>query len=140
GTVLPEYEVQYSTDLQHWVPVGGKVRAIQGLSGPTLNIRLEPQTGPIFYRAVADAGTTTSNETGSGGAEVFGYGPIFSDKLARLALLSVQDFATNIPAMNYLPQLTWDPTSAQFWTNFNSTNILADNLGLGGVLHYNYLL
>src|SRR4249920_3755303 len=69
GTVLPEYEVQYSTDLQHWVPIGGKVRAIQGLSGPTLNIRLEPQTGPIFYRAVADPGTTTPNETGSGGAE-----------------------------------------------------------------------
>src|SRR5260370_249047 len=45
GLVLPEYEVQYSTDLIQWKPIGGKVRGIAGVSGPTLEVSLDPQQG-----------------------------------------------------------------------------------------------
>src|ERR1039458_9527700 len=74
GTVFPEYTVERSTDLQHWQPIGGKVRAQAGLSGPTLNLALDALAGPNFYRVLADPSAATSQETGSGGAEVFGYG------------------------------------------------------------------
>src|SRR5690349_11701661 len=48
--LLPEYEVQYSPDLTNWKPLGGKVRGIAGLSGPTLSLSIDQQQGPVFYR------------------------------------------------------------------------------------------
>src|SRR6266404_5086816 len=58
GFAFPEYEVQYSTDLVQWKPIGGRVRGIDGLSGPTLQLSLDPQPGPIFYRISADPSST----------------------------------------------------------------------------------
>src|SRR6185369_819127 len=48
--VLPEFEVQYSSDLKDWKPIGGKVRGVEGLSGPMLSLSLNQQQGPVFYR------------------------------------------------------------------------------------------
>jgi hypothetical protein len=140
--VLPEYEVQYSTDLREWKPIGGKVRGIEGLSGPVLNLSLEQQEGPIFYRVIANVSSGATNETGIGGAQVFGFDEEFSTHLGQLGLLSVQDFATNSGNIAYLPQLTWDPTTAQFWTNFSNTNMWFDVDGPFGSpqFPYNYVL
>jgi hypothetical protein len=124
-SVYPEYEVQYSTDLATWKPVGGKLRGFEGLSGPLLKLSLDKQPGPVFYRVKADPGTQTQNETGSGGAEVFGYSDAFNTEIQRLGRLSVEDFATNGAPIPYLSQLSWDPTTAQFWTNFYSTNVFS---------------
>jgi hypothetical protein len=145
GGVLPEYEVQFSSDLTNWKPIGGKVRGIDGLSGPVLQLSLDPQTGPIFYRVSANSNPQSTNETGSGGAEVFGYNSDFSTRLSQLGLLSVQDFATNAGTIAYLPRLTWDPTAAQFWTNFSSTNVFMDYVKKDGPMTgtnipYNYVL
>src|SRR5262245_16570904 len=71
--MLPEYEVQYSTDLKNWKPIGGKVRGISGLSGPRLSVSLERQPGPLFYRVIASPLAPVANETGDGGADVFGF-------------------------------------------------------------------
>ena len=138
--LLPEYEVQFSTNLQNWKPIGGKVRGISGLSGPSLSLSIDQQAGPIFYRVVADLASPVANETGNGGAEVFGYNSLFSTRLSQLGLLSVQDFATNSGDISYLPQLTWDPTTAQFWTTFNSTNIFYDSISFMSRIPYNFLL
>ena len=97
GTVCPEYTVERSTDLQHWQPIGGKVRAQAGLSGPTLNLTLDALAGPNFYRVLADPSAPTVQETGSGGAEVFGYNSQLSAELARLGLMSVETFAASAP-------------------------------------------
>jgi len=120
GTVFPEYTVERSTDLQHWEPIGGRVRGLAGISGPNLSLSLDALAGPNFYRLVANPSSQTPQETGSGGAEVFGYGALFSAELDRLGLMSVGAFATNAPQPQYLPQLSWDPTTALFWTNFNT--------------------
>ena len=144
--VWPEYEVQYSADLTNWIPIGGKVRGLSGLSGPLLNLSLEQQSGPVFYRIIGDPNSPATNETGSGGAEVLGYDAEFSTRLNQIGLLSLQDFATNASKVAYQPQLTWDPTTAQFWTNFSSTNIHMDSVplaypwGMGTNIPYNYLL
>jgi hypothetical protein len=120
GTVFPEYTVESSADLTHWEPIGGRVRGQAGLSGSLLNLSLDALPGPNFYRVAANLSAQAAQETGSGGAEVFGYGAQLSDELARLGLMSVGAFAANTPQPAYLPQISWDPTTAQFWTNFNA--------------------
>jgi hypothetical protein len=90
GQVLPEYEVQYSADLRSWKPIGGKVRALSGVSGPLLSLSLDRQGGPIFYRVIADMGSATPNETGDGGAQLFGYDNKFGSELSQVELLSHQ--------------------------------------------------
>src|SRR5262245_36626242 len=93
--VFPEYEVQYSTDLEHWAPLGGKVRGIEGRTGVALSLSLDEQSTPIFYRVSADFGSTTANRVGEGGAEVFGYNEQLHRELAGMGFLSLVDFATN---------------------------------------------
>ena len=121
GTVFPEYTVESSVNLTHWEPIGGRVRGQAGISGPLLNLSLDALPGPIFYRVAANPSAQTTQETGSGGAEVFGYGAQLSAELTRLGLMSVSTFASNSPPPPYLPQISWDPTTAQFWTNFNAS-------------------
>ena len=95
GIVFPEYTVESSTDLTHWEPIGGRVRGQAGVSGPLLNLSLDAPPGARFYRVAADPSSPTTQETGSGGAEVFGYNDQFAAELARLGLLSVSAFASN---------------------------------------------
>src|SRR5690242_9800059 len=52
--VFPEYTIERSTDLKTWKPIGGKVRGIEGLSGPVLSLSLDRQQGSLFYRAIAN--------------------------------------------------------------------------------------
>src|SRR4029453_9275988 len=57
--------------------------------------------------------------------------------------LSIQKFPTNAPNIPSLPQLTWDPTTAEHWADFNSTNLYrlhyGDNWG-GQDISYNFQL
>jgi hypothetical protein len=56
GTVFPEYTVERSSDLQHWEPLGGRVRGLSGASGPLLNLSLDTAPGANFYRVAANPG------------------------------------------------------------------------------------
>ena len=125
--IFPEYQVLYSTNLTTWQPIGGKLRGLAGRSGPNLNLSLNAPAGPAFYRLQANLASLTPSETGEGGAEVFGYGAQFSTELQRIGQISLQDFATNAANIQYLPQPTWDPRTAQFWSNFNSAASLNTN-------------
>jgi hypothetical protein len=147
GQVFPEYQVQYSFDLKSWQSLAGRVHGIQSLSDPVLKVALDPQPGPVFYRVIGNPNSITTNETGTGGAQVLGYDSEFSTRLGQIGQLSVQDFATNGANITYLPQLTWDPTTAQYWTNFSSTIMHTDSVKdyevLGGAstnFPYNYVL
>jgi hypothetical protein len=143
NAVMPEFEVQYSTDLSIWKPIGGKVKGIEGLSGTVLNLSLDEQQGPVFYRIIANVSSGVTNETGNGGAQVLGYDSEFSKRLAQLGLISVEDFATNSGSITYLPQLTWDPTKGEYWTNFSSLTFWFDAYGALGIvtnIPYNYAL
>jgi hypothetical protein len=126
--VFPEYQIQYSFDLKSWQSLAGKVKGIPGVSGPVLKVTLDQQQGPAFYRVIGNPNSGATNETGTGGAQVLGYDLEFSALLTQIGQLSVQDFATNGGNISYLPQLTWDPTTAQYWTNFSSTNVYNDSV------------
>jgi hypothetical protein len=119
GTIFPEYTVEKSSDLVHWQPVGGRVRGINGRSGPLLNLTLEAPVGPHFFRVNGNLSSSTPQETGSGGAEVFGYGSRLAEELNELGLMSIATFSSNAPQPSYLQRISWNPTNAQFWTNFN---------------------
>jgi hypothetical protein len=140
--LFPEYQLQSSTDLVSWSPIGGKVRGQDGRSGPLLSISVGKESGPIFYRLQANLNPVTQNETGTGGEEVFGYDDQFATEIQPLDQLPIEDFATNGSWISYVPQLSWDPTTAQYWTNFDSTNLINVHYGgiLGGVVAYNYHL
>lgn len=129
GPVDPEYTIERSYDLGSWAPVGGKVRAIPGRSGPVLDVPLDAHPGPVFYRVKADFSPAATQQTGTGGAEVFGFAAEFAAELQRLGFLSLEAFADSYPTPPCLSSITFDPTSARFWTNFN-TNPADWNAGL----------
>jgi hypothetical protein len=137
--LFPEYQIQSSTDLVSWSAIGGRLRGIEGRSGPMLNLSVEKALGPVFYRLKANLNPQTENETGMGGAEVFGYNDQFAQEIKALDQLSVEEFATNGSGTAYVPRLTWDPTTAEYWTNFYSTNLQYLTYGaMGGLTSFPY--
>jgi hypothetical protein len=120
GQVLAQYQAQASSDLQQWLPVGPPLRGLSDASGPTFSVSLDRQPNAQFYRVCATGLTTTPQLTASGGAAVFGYDAQMASELDSLGLMSVAAFSARASNPPYLAQLTWDPTTALFWTNFNT--------------------
>jgi hypothetical protein len=117
--VFPWFEVQRSTDLNHWQPVGERQRGSAALPDLSLSLALGTDQPRAFYRLVVVQQPALAN-LGSGGAEVFGYGDAFTQALQRIGQISPDEFAARFPSTaSYLPRITWDPTTAQYWDLFN---------------------
>ena len=120
SVVRPYFELQRTFDLQRWQPIGDRQRAAATAPGQTLNMTLALDVPSAFYRLLSIEPTTIA-KLGNGGAEVFGYGDAFTHELQRIGQISPDQFAAMFPnSANYLPGISWDPTTAQFWDNFNS--------------------
>jgi hypothetical protein len=116
----PYFELQRSTDLEHWQPIGERQRAAAATGSPFLTATLALDEPRAFYRLLAVEPGIVSR-LGSGGAEVFGYGGAFADQLQRIGQSSPEQFAVMFPApTNYLPGISFDPTTVQFWDQFNA--------------------
>lgn len=127
GTVLPEYTVRRSADLLHWAPVGGKLRGLNDLSRPALNLTLD-RTGPAgFFQVTADLASGAADQTADGGAGVFGYQAKFFEQLNLLGFMPLADFSAANPEPPYLAGITWDPTSALYWYELSTNNALKLN-------------
>jgi hypothetical protein len=51
---------------------------------------------------------------------VFGYHEALKDELARIGQIAPADFEAMFPfGVDYLPGISWDPTTARFWAEFN---------------------
>ena len=118
--IYPEYNVQSSQDLLNWQPTGGKVQGISGLSGAVLDIALPFPAAQGFYRISLSTNSLATNQTATGGADIYGYNDLFAQQVAALQSMSIMDFAVDYPPQPYLPRLDWDPTTAGYWTNFDS--------------------
>lgn len=119
-SVFPLFEVQRSTDFKKWTVIGQTLQG--GIGGPeTLTAQFPIPLTSEFYRLSAHfSGEIAQQTIASGGDEVFGYAPAFKEELAALGLLTTDEFvARYAPPSDYLPQLDWDPTSADFWPEFN---------------------
>ena len=127
---LPFFELQRSSDLRSWQPWGERLRARPAAAGEPLQVTLPTDQTAAFYRLLttlprANLGLATT------GAEVFGYGAAFAEALQRIGPISPSEFAARFPSgANYVPGLSWNPTTAQFWEQFNADPAVV-NLGKG---------
>jgi hypothetical protein len=119
---FPDFGLEYSVDLRNWDRIPGRMRGLADRFVPSLSQSFDRTTGPGFYRLRVTPATDEGPMIGEGGAEVFGYQGRFTEELASLTLLPLEDFATNGASVAYLPRLTWDPTSAQ-WDVFSSNTL-----------------
>src|SRR5262245_45630194 len=119
---FPSFELQTSADLQSWTSVGPPLRGSTDEPSASLSARLTAHSPKAFYRVQARVTSTARPmQLAQGGAEVFGYAARFTNELARIGQITPQEFATRYPApASYLPALDWDPTTADFWTEFNT--------------------
>jgi hypothetical protein len=128
ATVYPFYELQVSDDLKRWVPWGNRVSATPGVSDGRLRLILPKEAVAKFYRVVSMAQPAVT-KLGVSGEDVYGYGDSFAKELARVGQVSPEEFAMLYPSgADYLPGISWDPTSAKYWDLFN-TDIVAHNQG-----------
>ncbi len=74
--------------------------------------------------AARDKTSSSPNVTNSSVAttagDVFGYSAVFDEELKQIGQISPQDFTQRYASKaQYLPQISWDPTTAKFGDKFN---------------------
>lgn len=118
SAMCPEYVIQQSTNMVDWNTVAGPFSGSIGVSDEFLRVAVPTVGAHAFYRAIANVKMATG---GSGiGDAIYGYGTLFGQQLQQLGQLSLADFvSTYQPTNQYLPQITFDPTTAEFWNLFN---------------------
>jgi hypothetical protein len=120
GPFLPIFEVQQSTDLKQWRPVGQRMDARRLAAGESCRMSLAAAGQNAFYRFMAIR-PKTEVSLGSGGEQVFGFGTALTEALLQIGQISPADFAARHPSgAEYLPEITWDPTAARYWDLFNA--------------------
>src|SRR5262245_54196467 len=125
--IRPYFEVQRSTDLLHWQPMGERLRAPTATLGQSLTATISIDEPRAFYRLLSVDPLAPAG-LGNGGAEVFGYGAAFAQELQRIGQISPDEFAVMFPSpTNYLSGISWDPTTAQFWDLFNADPDVVDS-------------
>jgi hypothetical protein len=118
SAMYPEYVIQQSSNLVNWATVAGPFSGSVGVSDEFLRVAVPTTGSHSFYRVVANMKVAAG---GSGlGDAIYGYGTAFGQQLRQLGQLSLADFiATYQPTNQYLPQISFDPTTADFWNLFS---------------------
>ena len=118
AAMYPEYWVQQSSNLVDWANAAGPFSGGVGVSDEFLRIAVPTAGAHEFYRVVASP-KLASGGSGIGDA-IYGYGTAFGQQLQQLGQLPLADFVSIYqPTNQYLPQITFDPTTAEFWNLFN---------------------
>ena len=84
GAFLPIFEVQQTTDLKQWKPVGQRLDARRLAEDGLCRMRLSPTEQRAFYRLMA-VRPKTDVTLASGGEGVFGFGEAFAKALAWIS-------------------------------------------------------
>jgi hypothetical protein len=117
SAMFPEYTIQRSTDLANWETVAGPIAGSVGVSDEFLRVAVPTAGDHAFYRVVANVKLSAE---GGGGEAVYGYATEFSKELQQLGRLSLEDFVAMYGlGTAYLPQINFDPTTAEHWDQFN---------------------
>jgi hypothetical protein len=118
SAMYPEYTILSSTNLVNWEAVGGPISGSVGVSDEFLRRAVPLAGNQAFYRVVANVKLAPA-ESRIGDA-IYGYGTEFSRQLQLLGQLPLSDFVSlYTPTNDYLPQISFDPTTAEFWDLFN---------------------
>lgn len=118
SSMYPEYVIQQTTDMVNWTTVAGPFSGSVGVSDEFVRVAVPTTGSSAFYRVVAKVKVAAG---GSGiGDAIYGYGTAFGAQLQQLDQIPLADFvATYQPTNQYLPQITFDPTTAEFWGLFS---------------------
>ena len=118
SAMYPEFTIERSTNLVNWTPIGSPVSGTVGVSDELLRVVVPTAGRQEFYRAVANLKVAAGG--GGIGDAIYGYGTSFARQLQQLGQLSLDDFVSIYqPTNQYLPQITFDPTTAEFWNLFS---------------------
>lgn len=118
SAMYPEYVIQQSSNLVSWTAVAGPFSGSVGVSDELLRVAVPTAGAHAFYRVVANVKLAAGG--GGSGDAIYGYGTVFGQQLQQLGQLSLEDFvSTYQPTNQYLPQITFDPTTAEFWNLFS---------------------
>jgi len=118
SSMYPEFTILRSTNLVNWEPVAGPIAGSVGVSDEFLRQAVPLAGSQAFYRVRAEV-RLASSDTGVGDA-IYGYGTEFARQLQALGQLPLSEFVSlYTPTNQYLPQITFDPTTADYWNEFN---------------------
>jgi hypothetical protein len=118
GATYPEYTILSSSNLVDWQAVAGPVSGSVGVSDELLRVAVPLAGEHAFYRVTASVKLAPTGN--NAGEAVYGYGTEFNQWLQRLGQLSLDDFVRFYGLTNqYLPQISFDPTTAEFWDLWN---------------------
>ncbi len=112
-----EFRLQRSLDLRRWENVGAKIRLGAGQQADGLPLSTEHDSSGFFRLSAQPSSFSTSD-----GAAALGFAGLFADELDAVGPLSPEEFGLRFQPPAYLPQLTWDPTTAKFWADCNDPN------------------
>jgi hypothetical protein len=124
----PLFELQRSADLRQWRPFGERRRARAAGADQRLRATM-PIDEPLGFFRLLQLEAPAVGKLGQGGGEVFGYSEAFQTELERIGQISPEQFEAMFPNQaDYLPGISWDPTTASFWDLFNA-NLAEVNRG-----------
>ena len=125
----PVFAVERTVDLKNWQSLGQKLQGSSGSDGQLKAVYDLP--GPMaYYRVVGNPPAGTVSALGAGGGEVFGYATQFAVELQRIGQITPTELASRYALTNeYLPGISWDPTTAQFWDQFRTNANFALDAG-----------
>ncbi len=119
GRIAPIFELQRSSNLKAWTPFGERFTGAPGGEG-IIRYRLVDTAPHGFYRLLTIL-PRSSPSLARDGAEVFGFSEQLAQELARIGQISPKEFeAIYSLDAGYLPTITWDPTTADYWEDFDA--------------------
>ena len=117
SATYPAYTVLRSLDARTWEPIAGPINGSVGVSDEHLRVAVPLAGDHAFYRVVADIQPAGDGDYGDA---VFGYGTQFSKEIQRLGQLPLAEFVARYGLTNqYVPAISFDPTTAEFWDQFS---------------------
>jgi hypothetical protein len=120
GAVHPFFELQQSGDLHSWEPIGERHHSAGSAAGELLSVRVAATISPRFYRLlVVHPGKVAA--LAANGAQMFGYAEAFTQELERIGEILPEEFSDSFQTTaEYVPGISWDPTTAEFWAEFSA--------------------
>jgi hypothetical protein len=116
SALTAEFNVTRSTDMIHWESAGPDVSGSPGLSEESITLAFEATNGLGVFRVLARKKMAPEDERL--GQAIYGFNAEFSRRLREIGQLSLADFQSMYPPGSFLPQLTFEPSSADYWNNF----------------------
>ncbi len=125
SSMYPEYTILRSTNMVNWEPVAGPIVGSVGVSDEFLRQVVPLAGNQAFYRVVADVKLASPGS--ATGDTIYGYGTEFGRQLQVVGQLPLGEFVSlYTPTNQYLPQITFDPTTVEFWDRFSTNDLRLD--------------